>query len=91
MRYALAVGVIGLALIGCTSARARSQAPAAAAPPPPAVVVTQAIARTVPIYDQSVAQTMAVETVNLSAQIGGTISSCSLRRARRSSGGKSSS
>jgi len=73
MRYALAVGVLGLALIGCTSARTGSQAPAAAAPPAPAVVVTQAIARTVPIYDQGVAQTIAVETVNLSAQIGGTI------------------
>jgi membrane fusion protein, multidrug efflux system len=68
----LAVSVLGLALIGCTSARA-VRVPAAAATPPPDVVVTEAIARTVPIYTQSVAQTMAVETVNLSAQIAGTI------------------
>jgi membrane fusion protein, multidrug efflux system len=69
---ALAVLALGLALTGCTSARA-ARAPAAGVPPPPTVVVTQAIARTVPLYNQSVAQTMAVQTVNLSAQIAGTI------------------
>ncbi len=37
------------------------------------MVVTQAIQRTVPIYNEGVAQTVAVQTVDLRAQIGGTL------------------
>lgn len=46
---------------------------AAAALPPPAVVVTPAVEHTVPIYDDLVAQTIALQTVDLRAQIGGTL------------------
>lgn len=61
------------ALAGCASARARGQNPAAAGPPPPAVVVTAAIERAVPIYQDVVAQTIAVQTVALRAQVAGTL------------------
>lgn len=44
----------------------------AAAPPAP-VVVTQAIQTTVPVYEEAVAQTIALETITLRAQIAGTI------------------
>jgi membrane fusion protein (multidrug efflux system) len=59
-------------LTGCGT-RARVQNPAAAAPPPPAVVVTTAIARTVPVYEEAVAQTIALQTVTLRAQIAGAL------------------
>jgi RND family efflux transporter MFP subunit len=68
----LTVAIAGLVLAGC-SARGRAPDPRLAAPPPPAVVVTQAIQRTVPIYEENVAQTVAVQTVDLKAQIGGTL------------------
>ncbi|HYM68425.1 MAG TPA: efflux RND transporter periplasmic adaptor subunit [bacterium] len=67
-----AVAMAGLVLAGC-SARARTPDARAVAPPPPAVVVTEAIQRTVPIYEENVAQTVAVQTVDLKAQIGGTL------------------
>jgi membrane fusion protein (multidrug efflux system) len=60
-------------LAGCgTRARAPQQT-AAAAFPPPSVIVTEAIARTVPVYEEAVAQTVAVQTVALRAQIAGSI------------------
>ena len=69
----LLLGLLGLALIGCASSRASTQDPRAAAPPPPGVVVTQTIARTVPIYSDAVAQTIAAQTVDLRAQVAGTL------------------
>ncbi|HEV2439003.1 MAG TPA: efflux RND transporter periplasmic adaptor subunit [bacterium] len=59
-------------LAGC-GPRGRAQNPAAAGPPPPAVIVTEAIQSTVPIYQEIVAQTLAVQTVVLRAQIAGTL------------------
>ena len=59
-------------LAGC-GPRARTQNPAAAGPPPPAVVVTDAIQATVPVYEDAAAQTVAVQTVALRAQIAGTL------------------
>jgi len=65
--------LFGAAVAACTSSRTGSVGAQTAAPPPPAVVVTAAIERTVPTYDENVAQTIAVTTVTLRAQIGGTI------------------
>jgi membrane fusion protein (multidrug efflux system) len=67
------ISVLALALVGCTSARGDPQASRAAGPPPPAVAVTPAVQHTVPVYEQAVAQTVALQTVDLRAQIGGTI------------------
>ena len=67
-----AVLLMAGALAGC-GPRARGQSPAAAAFPPPAVIVTEAIQATVPIYEEAVAQTVAVQTVALRAQIAGTL------------------
>lgn len=64
----LMVGV----LAGC-GPRARGQSTTAAVFPPPAVIVTDAIQATVPVYEEVVAQTVAVQTVALRAQIGGTL------------------
>jgi RND family efflux transporter MFP subunit len=70
----LALGVLILvAAVRVTSRGGGPKPQAAAAPPPPTVVVTQALVRTVPIYDETVAQTVAVQTVDLRAQIGGTL------------------
>jgi len=73
-RWAAGAGLVLMAVVlaGCGS-RARTQNPAAAGPPPPAVVVTEAIQSTVPIYQEVVAQTLAVQTVALRAQIAGTL------------------
>ena len=60
------------ALAGC-GPRARAQNPGAAAFPPPAVIVTEAIQATVPVYEEAAAQTVAVQTVALRAQIAGTL------------------
>lgn len=65
--------VLAAALLTGCGTRARVQDPAAAGPPPPAVVVTPAIARTVPVYEEAVAQTIALQTVTLRAQIAGTL------------------
>jgi RND family efflux transporter MFP subunit len=65
--------VLAAALLTGCGPRARVQNPAAAAPPPPAVVVTPAITRTVPVYEEAVAQTIALQTVTLRAQIAGTL------------------
>jgi membrane fusion protein, multidrug efflux system len=69
----LALGVLCVAFVACTSSRGSARDPAAAAPPPPPVVVTEAIQRTVPIYEDAVAQTIALQTVALRAQIAGTL------------------
>jgi membrane fusion protein, multidrug efflux system len=68
----IALGLLGCALVACTSSRGTARDPAPG-PPPPAVVVTEAIQRTVPIYDEGVAQTIALQTVALRAQIAGTL------------------
>jgi membrane fusion protein (multidrug efflux system) len=65
--------VLASALLTGCGARAQRQNPAAASPPPAAVVVTPAIARTVPVYEEAVAQTVALQTVTLRAQIAGTL------------------
>ncbi len=69
----LAIGVLGLAVAGCTSARSGARTPAAATPPPPPVVVTAALQRSVPVYQEAVAQTVALQTVDLRPQVGGAI------------------
>jgi membrane fusion protein (multidrug efflux system) len=43
----------------------------APAPPPPAVVVAEVLQKTVPIYSESVARTVALETVELRARVEG--------------------
>ena len=68
----LALGLLGFALVACTSSRGTARDPAPG-PPPPAVVVTPAIEATVPIYEEAVAQTIALDTVTLRPQIAGTI------------------
>jgi membrane fusion protein, multidrug efflux system len=68
----IALGLLGCVLVACTSSRGTARDPAPG-PPPPAVVVTEAIQRTVPIYDEGVAQTIALQTVALRAQIAGTL------------------
>src|SRR5579884_3591770 len=71
---AAALGGLCLALVAWMASRGGTQKPqAASVPPPPAVVVTQAIQHTVPVYDESVAQTVAAQTVDLRAQVGGTL------------------
>jgi membrane fusion protein, multidrug efflux system len=75
-RWIAILVVLGLCVAAVASMRSRRPAAgpqAAAAPPPPAVVVTEAIQHTVPIYDELVAQTIALQTVDLRAQIGGTL------------------
>lgn len=72
-RTVLAIGVLGLAVAGCTSARSGARTPVAAAPPPQAVVVTPALERSVPVYQDAVAQTVALQTVELRPHVGGTI------------------
>jgi membrane fusion protein (multidrug efflux system) len=68
------LAVLGASLLaGSASSRARRQAPATAVPPSPAVVVTPAITATVPVYEEAVAQTVALQTVTLRAQIAGTL------------------
>lgn len=70
----LVLGVLVVAGVVWMTSRGGAPKPqAAAAPPPPAVVVSQAIERTVQITDELVAQTVAVQTVDLRAQIGGTL------------------
>jgi RND family efflux transporter MFP subunit len=69
----LAVGILSMALLACTSSRGGGRAASMAAPPPPTVLVTPAIEHTVPIYDEGVGQTIAVQTVVLRAQIAGTL------------------
>src|SRR5205807_9177180 len=70
----LAVAGLCVALAARITFRGASPRPqASAAPPPPAVVVTPAIEGTVPVYDESVAQTVAVLTVELRAAIWGTL------------------
>jgi RND family efflux transporter MFP subunit len=68
----LVLGLLGCALVACTSSRGTARDPAPG-PPPPAVVVTPAIEATVPIYEEAVAQTIALDTVTLRPQIAGTI------------------
>lgn len=65
--------LLAAAVLGGCGSRGRVQNPAGAAPPPPSVVVTEAIQATVPVYQEAVAQTMAVQTVTLRAQIAGTL------------------
>ena len=73
-RWAAAGGLLlAAALLAGCGPRAKTQTPPAAAAPPPSVVVTAAIARTVPVYEDAVAQTIAVQTVTLRAQIAGTL------------------
>ncbi len=55
-----------LLLAGCAK-----EAPPAAAPTPPAVVVVSAVTKDVPIYVESVAQTVAEDTVELRARVAG--------------------
>lgn len=59
-------------LAGCGSSRASVQNPPAG-PPPPAVTVTAAIQHTVPVYEEAIAQTIALQSVILRAQIAGSL------------------
>jgi membrane fusion protein, multidrug efflux system len=71
--------VIAAAILSGCGSRARVSTQAAAAPPPPAVTVTPAVARTVPVYEESVAQTVALQTVTLRAQAAGTLEQVAFR------------
>ncbi len=62
------------ALTGC-SGGAAALADAAASPPPVAVVVAKIAQKTVPITGEYIARTAAVATVDVKAQVGGTITS----------------
>lgn len=76
VRWIALLAVGGLSAVAVASMTSRGRAagpPQGGAPPPPAVVVTAAIERTVPITEELVAQTVAVQTVDLRAQIGGTL------------------
>ncbi len=71
---ALVFAGLCVAVLAWVMSRGSAQRPqSAAAPPPPTVVVTPAIQHTVPIYDEEVAQTVAVQTVDLRAQVGGAL------------------
>ncbi len=70
----LAAGV----LAGCGSSRAGVRN-SSMAPPPPAVIVTAAIQHTVPVYEEAVAQTVALQSVALRAQIAGTLERLSFK------------
>jgi membrane fusion protein (multidrug efflux system) len=59
------------ALTTCDRTKAKESAPAA--PPPPAVVVAEVVKKTVPITAEFVAQTDAVQTVELRARIQGVL------------------
>src|SRR5262245_26680768 len=59
------------ALTTCDRTKAKESAPAA--PPPPAVVVAEVVQKTVPITAEFVAQTAAVQTVELRARIQGVL------------------
>lgn len=73
-RWTAVLAAAGLVVVVWAMSRGSTQKPqVAAAPPSPAVVVTKAIQRTVPIYNEGVAQTVAVQTVDLRAHIGGTL------------------
>src|SRR5579875_1606958 len=54
---------VAAALAGGTAARGQSADPQAAAPPPPEAAATETIQHTVPVYEEDVAQTVAVQTV----------------------------
>jgi membrane fusion protein (multidrug efflux system) len=70
----LAVGVVLPALTACDQTKAKTKAnESAPAPPPPTVLVTEAIKQTVPIVAEFVAQTDAVQTVELRARIQGVL------------------
>lgn len=58
---------------GCSSSRSAMKALQATKPAVPAVVVTSLTAATVPIYAETIAQTMAVQTVDLHPQVAGTL------------------
>ena len=60
------------ALVACERSKAKESAPAPA-PPPPAVVVAEVVRKTVPIVAEFVAQTDAVQTVELRARIQGVL------------------
>jgi membrane fusion protein (multidrug efflux system) len=59
-------------LAGCGSSRARVQN-LPTGPPPAAVIVTAAIQHAVPVYEEAVAQTIALQSVALRAQMAGTL------------------
>src|SRR5262245_2848337 len=67
----LALGALALALTTCDRTKAKESA--APAPPAPAVVVAEVVKKTVPITAEFVAQTDAVQTVELRARVQGVL------------------
>jgi membrane fusion protein, multidrug efflux system len=67
----LALSALAPALTTCDRTKAKEAAPAG--PPPPAVVVSEVVQKTVPITAEFVAQTDAVQTVELRARIQGVL------------------
>jgi membrane fusion protein (multidrug efflux system) len=65
------IGVLLPALTTCERTKAKENAPAG--PPPPAVVVAEVVRKTVPITAEFVAQTDAVQTVELRARVQGVL------------------
>jgi membrane fusion protein (multidrug efflux system) len=66
----LALILLGPLLSTCDRTKAKESGPA---PPPPAVVVAEVVRKTVPIVSEFVAQTDAVQTVELRARIQGVL------------------
>jgi membrane fusion protein, multidrug efflux system len=73
----VAAGLLVFVVVGLhgggTWSRTRGQAAAKSAAPLPAVVVTPALTATVPLYEEAVAQTVALEMITLRPQVAGTI------------------
>src|SRR5215831_8465566 len=67
----LALGALLAALTACDRTKAKEAAPPA--PPPPSVVVATVVKKTVPIVAEYVAQTDAVQTIELRARIQGVL------------------
>ena len=67
----LALGALAPALMTCDRTKAKESAPPA--PPAPAVVVAEVVKKTVPITAEFVAQTDAVQTVELRARVQGVL------------------
>jgi membrane fusion protein (multidrug efflux system) len=67
----LALGALLPALTTCDRTKAKESAPAA--PPAPAVIVAEVVKKTVPITAEFVAQTDAVQTVELRARVQGVL------------------
>ena len=72
MRDRVRTGGVRL-LLPLLAAACAKEAPPAVAPPPPVVVVAPAVQKDVPVYVESVAQTVAEDTVDIRARVEGVL------------------